>query len=179
VKSRFGSLAAVAPITGILFALGPSARAAAPIQLWPETPPWMVVLGKGERSPVCTALAPRLNAEISFIAGIAFSRTSTHFYVQFLGKAPELPETMNIFADQQLVYGGPIERFEGQKAGGLLVRIDLPGDTLLQKLMPALLHASALRVQFGDTVLNVPTQNMGQVRSDLAACVETANKMGL
>jgi hypothetical protein len=142
---------------------------------WPSVGSWTVVSLPGERSPVCTAVAlPQQGNGFTYLAAFAFSTTTTHFYMQFDGSAlPAPPTDITLLADAVLILTAPIEKVASAAGNRVAFRIDLPGSTLAQTVVPKLLGAENLTVHFGQTTLSVPSRKFGLVYDELSDCAKS------
>jgi hypothetical protein len=153
--------------------------AADPADMWPGAGTWRVALMQGTASPVCTALAlPQHVRNFDFIASFAFSKTTTHFYVQFSGTGWPAPRKIDLLADETLVFSGPTEQVPPEPPAAAIFRIDLPGDTLAHTILPALTRATNLRIRLDAATLTVPVPDFSRVVEDLKSCIDAGNHLG-
>ena len=166
-------------IAALFSTAGFSCLAADPADIWPGAGTWRVALMRGTASPVCTALAlPQHVDNFDFIASFAFSKTTTHFYVQFSGTGWPAPRKINLVADETLMFGGPAEQTPPHAPAAAIFRIDLPGNVLAQTIIPALTHATTLRIRLDTTALTVPVPDFSRVVADLKSCIDAGNHLG-
>jgi hypothetical protein len=169
------------PIVRVLFAIGlgmagvPPAQAAGHTKNWPGAGSWRVFLGEGSASPVCTVLAlPQQSGDFTYMAAFSISKSSTHFYIQFDGKGFPSPHNVTLFADETPLTAEVAEAMPSESVKAAIFRIDLPGKTLAQTIMPALMRAQTLLIRLDTLAFSIPTPNFDRVRDDLASCADVA-----
>ncbi len=146
---------------------------------WPGAGSWRVALVQGTASPVCTALAlPQQVGNFDFIASFAFSKTTTHFYLQFSGTGWPAPRKIELLANETLIFGGPAEQMPPNPPAAAMFRIDLPDNTLAQTIIPALTRATNLHIRLDAATLTVPVPDFSRVVADLKSCIDAGNHLG-